>query len=143
MSPEQLYPWLEPYWLQIKSLKNQNRLPHALMLKSIDGLGAEQLAKVTGSALLCQNPTEAGLACGECRDCKLVYAGTHPDFHLITIPEDKNSIGVNQIRSLVKLCRERPHQGGFRIVIIDPGAAACSEASDGIAMGVGGKPLLR
>ena len=104
-----VYPWLDSYWQNIQSLIRQSRLPHAIMLKGADGLGIEQLATSIASSLLCHHPEVSGYSCGKCSDCKLVQAGTHPDFHKITVLEGKKQIGVEQIRDLVKVCSERPH----------------------------------
>jgi len=127
-----LYPWLENYWQQVQSLIKQSRLPHAIMLRSIDGLGIERLAYNIGSSLLCQDPDQQGHACGQCSDCQLIVAGTHPDFHQITLLEDKKQISVDQIRELVKVCLERPHQGGYRVVIIDPCVAMNTAAANAL-----------
>ncbi|PCJ50530.1 MAG: hypothetical protein COA74_01750 [Gammaproteobacteria bacterium] len=120
MQTEPLYPWLRSYWQRIQSLKEQSRLPHALMLRGDQGLGINDLALSIGHSMLCKTPTEAGFACGSCSDCLLIAASTHPDLHKITIPEDKKLIGVDQIRQLVKVCIERPHQGGYRVAVITP-----------------------
>jgi len=132
MSDNKLYPWLEPYWLQIQSLQKQSRLPHALMLRSISGLGVEELANTIGSALLCKTPTENGYPCLDCADCNLLKAGTHPDFHFISILEKKSAILVEQIRDLVDVCRERPHQGGYRVAIVDPSEAMNIKATNAL-----------
>ena len=116
----ELYPWLNDKWLQIQSLRSQSRLPHALMIRGVDGLGLSQLATTIGTSLLCQTPSNEGYACGHCSDCHLIEAGTHPDLHQYTVPEDKKYISVEQIRTLVNVCVERPHQGGYRVAIIDP-----------------------
>lgn len=123
MASDALYPWLNKHWQQLQSLKQQDRLPHALMLRGISGLGIRKLAQQLAHALLCQSPTESGYACGQCSDCQLIKAKTHPDLHYITVAEDKKQISVDQIRSLVNVCIERPHQGGYRLVVIDPSEA--------------------
>ena len=69
MSNNTLHPWLEKYWQQVLSLKEQARLPHALMLRGTDGLGIEQLASVIGNSLLCKERTTEGFSCGHCSDC--------------------------------------------------------------------------
>ncbi len=132
MSNNTLHPWLEKYWQQVLSLKEQARLPHALMLRGADGLGIGQLASVIGTSLLCKEPTTEGFNCGHCSDCRLVAAGTHPDYHLVTVAEDKKLISVDQIRALVKVCMERPHQGGYRIVVIDPCASMNISAANAL-----------
>ncbi|MCP4594174.1 MAG: DNA polymerase III subunit delta' [bacterium] len=76
------------------------RLPHAYLFHGPDGVGKEMAAERLARILLCAQPrtiqksereTE-GLggdvnpvrdACGECRDCVLVQAATHPDLHLV------------------------------------------------------------
>jgi len=102
------------------------------MLKSIAGLGIEQLAYTIGSALLCQHPDVDGFACKQCVPCKLFVAGTHPDFHILNIPETKKFIIVDQIRDMVDVCRERPHQGGYRVFIINPAEAMTIKATNAL-----------
>ncbi|MFT5520028.1 MAG: DNA polymerase-3 subunit delta' [Enterobacterales bacterium] len=132
MQTNQLYPWLNSYWQQIQSLKSQSRLPHALMLRGDKGLGIDSLAMEIGKSMLCKNPTVEGFACGNCSDCKLIAASTHPDLHNITIAEDKKLIVVDQIRSLVSVCIERPHQGGYRVAIITPCNAMNAAAANAL-----------
>lgn len=132
MLNNQLYPWLERYWQQIQSLIKQSRLPHALMLRGVDGLGLELFARIIGSSLLCKSPTNDGYSCGLCSDCKLVEAGTHPDLHTLTVADDKKLISIDQVRGLVKVCMERPHQGGYRIAIIDPCTAMNTAAANAL-----------
>ena len=74
------------------------RLPHAHLFHGPDGVGKEMLAGRLARVLLCERPVRperapleelAGFdgslldACGECQDCVLARAGTHPDLHLI------------------------------------------------------------
>jgi len=77
---------------------SSGRLPHAYLFHGPDGVGKEMMADRLAGILLCARPVHpqgspieelAGFdgalcdACGECQDCVLVRAGTHPDLHLI------------------------------------------------------------
>ena len=74
------------------------RMAHAFLFAGPAGVGRRTTAIALGRTLLCERPAEApnngrfeGLskdaalrqACGACRSCKLVAAGSHPDFHLV------------------------------------------------------------
>jgi len=127
-----LYPWLQDDWQQLQSMRQQSRLPHAIMLMGTDGLGKNQLATLFSSALLCKTPTDDGFACDHCSDCQLIAATTHPDFHHIKVLDDKKQISVTQIRELVDVCTERPHQGGYRIALISPCEAMNPSAANAL-----------
>ncbi len=74
------------------------RMPHAYLFAGPEGVGKEMLAHALAQTLLCESPVRRAMpetiaeavpggqgadACGECQDCRLVGAGTHPDLFLI------------------------------------------------------------
>jgi len=74
------------------------RLPHAYLFHGPVGVGKELFAVGLAELLLCSQPGELKLAesqvpevglpvlrqgCGDCDDCRLVKAGTHPDLHMV------------------------------------------------------------
>ena len=75
-----------------------NRMPHAYIFHGPPGVGKGMMALRLTRLLLCDRPVSiespigegdgAGIAwrdaCGRCRNCELVEAGTHPDLHLIS-----------------------------------------------------------
>jgi len=75
-----------------------NRMPHAYIFHGPPGVGKGMMALRLARLLLCDEPAPieppAGVgvgtaiawrdACGRCRNCELVEAGTHPDLHLIS-----------------------------------------------------------
>ncbi len=80
----------------IQRALNSRRVPHAYLFVGPEGVGKEMLALRLARALLCEAPIcrpvpevfpdmpiEGHDACGQCPDCRLVEAGTHPDLHLI------------------------------------------------------------
>ena len=74
-----IYPWQQSNWSQFLSMRQRQRLPHAILLSGDIGLGKNALAEEMVVSLLCLNQQEAGHACGQCHSCQLFIAGTHPD----------------------------------------------------------------
>jgi DNA polymerase-3 subunit delta' len=115
-----LLPWHRPVWEQIRRLRQAERLPHALLLCGIAGMGKDRFACLLGHALLCEAPAGEGLPCGGCRSCLLTLAGTHPDLHRCEPEEDKTVISVDQIREIGRFLELKSHYGRHKIVIISP-----------------------
>ena len=59
------------------------RRPHAFIFAGPIGIGRRTTAEALAGALLCSQPADASEteACGDCDDCRMMTAGTHPDFH--------------------------------------------------------------
>lgn len=119
---EAVLPWQEPLWRRLRETACQGRLPHALLISGMRGLGKRQLAECLGRSLLCVAPGPDGVACGECRACRLCGAGNHPDLRLVTPEADAKSeeIRVDSIRALIEAGALTAHDGGYRTLIIDP-----------------------
>jgi DNA polymerase-3 subunit delta' len=115
-----LLPWQRPVWEQVWQLRQTERLPHALLLCGIAGMGKDHFARLLGHALLCEATTEEGLPCGTCRSCLLTLAGTHPDLHRCEPEEDKTFINVDQIREIGRFLELKSHYGRHKIVVITP-----------------------
>lgn len=65
------------------SLKNEGRLPHALLLTGEDGGEALPLAMVLARQILCEHPDQNGLPCGVCSDCRMIDGLEHPDLTFV------------------------------------------------------------
>lgn len=127
MSP--LYPWLtQPSEALLQQL-SVGRLPHALLFLGAKGLGKSNLLTWLAERLLCQQPSAAG-ACGGCKSCQLLNAGTHPD--LVRVETDKASIGVELIRQAIQALSETAHQQGARVVIIEQAQLMTESAANAL-----------
>jgi len=69
-------------------------------------------------ALVCERAPLEG--CGECGPCSKVEAGSHPDFLTIALEEEKRDIVIAQVRDIIVRCGYRPHEAGYRLVVVDP-----------------------
>lgn len=59
-----------------------DRLPHGLIFAGPVGVGKATTARALGQLFLCEKPDDV-TPCGVCASCKLLDAGTHPDFHVV------------------------------------------------------------
>ena len=80
-----IYPWQQALWSQ---LGGRAQHAHAYLLYGPAGIGKRALAEHWAAQLLCQRPAAAG-ACGECKACQLLAAGTHPDYFVLEPEEAK------------------------------------------------------
>ncbi|GGA86908.1 DNA polymerase III subunit delta' [Neiella marina] len=109
-------PWLEASKQRLLDQIAQQRLPHALLFSGPNGIGKWQLMRWLSDRLLCASPNAEG-ACGQCRSCLLIAAGSHPD--LLILEAEKNTIGVDLVRQAIATLSETAHQQGARVVLIN------------------------
>ena len=115
-----LFPWLEPYRLTIATAVAQGRLPHALLLTGLTGVGKGVLAEAIARQLLCEAATLEAGPCGRCAACAQINAGSHPDYIKVQLEEDASVIKVDQIRWLAEKLAFSSHQGGYKVAVLDP-----------------------
>jgi DNA polymerase-3 subunit delta' len=130
-APQEILPWQTLPWQQLWQAQCQARLPHAVLLIGADGIGKSQFAYAVANTVLCHQPAENGAWCGQCHDCHMVRAKSHPDLMLI-IPEEGKKISVDQIRHLVKNVYETTLRGGYRVIIIHPATAMNANAANAL-----------
>ena len=110
------YPWQDSLWQQ---LAGRAQHAHAYLLHGPAGIGKRALAERLMASLLCQRPTALG-ACGECKSCLLLKAGSHPDNYILEPEEADKAIKVDQVRDLVSFVVQTAQLGGRKVVLIEP-----------------------
>ncbi len=61
-----------------------DRLPHGMIFAGPNGVGKGSTAQALATLFLCEHPDrQTAQACGHCQSCRLIAAGTHPDFTII------------------------------------------------------------
>lgn len=121
------YPWLNPVYRQLATAWLSGQGHHALLLYGIAGTGTDELAYALTRLRMCQRP-EGIKSCGECHSCKLMLAGTHPDFYLLQPEKGKNSLGVDAVRTITEKLYDRSQLSGAKLVHI-PQAELLTEAA--------------
>ncbi|MGH8398740.1 MAG: DNA polymerase III subunit delta' [Gammaproteobacteria bacterium] len=124
-------PWQEEIWQRTGAWLASGKLPHALMITGPVGTGKELFAQAFAALVLCRHP-ESGCACGQCSSCHQFRAGAHPDYHYVTIPEDKSGILVDQIRELARMLALTSQHGGRKIAVLSPADAMNTNAANSL-----------
>lgn len=110
------YPWQDTLWQQ---MAGRAQHAHAYLLHGPAGIGKRALAERLMARLLCQKPV--GLdACGQCKSCLLLVAGSHPDNYVLEPEEADKGIKVDQVRDLVSFIVQTAQMGGRKVVLIEP-----------------------
>jgi DNA polymerase-3 subunit delta' len=129
--------WCRSQWNVLAARAANGTLPHALLLCGPAGLGKRALTEAFVRARLCELPRD-GNACGNCRTCKLLAAGTHPDRVLVTLEENpkthkmRTEIVVDQIRGLSSRLAMSSQLGSWQIAVIDPADAMNAAAQNAL-----------
>ncbi|HEK4018113.1 DNA polymerase III subunit delta' [Pseudomonas aeruginosa] len=123
-----IYPWQQALWSQ---LGGRAQHAHAYLLYGPAGIGKRALAEHWATQLLCQRPAAAG-ACGECKACQLLAAGTHPDYFVLEPEEAEKPIRVDQVRDLVGFVVQTAQLGGRKVVLLEPAEAMNVNAANAL-----------
>ena len=120
-----LAPWLAGSWPGLARALAQQRLHHALLLAAPAGFGKRGLAVALAGAALCTARAPEALACGSCRACVLLAAGSHPDLVRVGLElrddgKPRTEVTVDQLRALTQRLALSSQFGGLQVAIIDP-----------------------
>ncbi|MHC6224719.1 DNA polymerase III subunit delta' [Pseudomonas sp. X10] len=122
------FPWQQALWQQ---LAGRSQHAHAYLLHGPQGIGKRALAERLMARLLCLQPQ--GLdACGQCKSCLLLKAGSHPDNFILEPEEADKPIKIDQVRDLVSFVVQTAQQGGRKVVLIEPVEAMNINASNAL-----------
>jgi DNA polymerase III subunit delta' len=113
-----IYPWLTEHWSFFLRCLEQGRLAHALMVEGPAGSGKNALATAMVAKLLCSEQLPE--ACKQCRSCKLLAGGAHPDRFEIQPEEDSDVIKVDQVRALIASLDLTPWISARKVACIHP-----------------------
>lgn len=114
-------PWLASARAAIASAEAGGRLPHALLIQGIAGLGKAALAEWIARYALCEAP--GADACGVCPSCRWVAAGNHPDLMRVGVEEDKKQIAVDSVRAMITALTLKSYRGRRKVALLQPADA--------------------
>ena len=90
---------------------------HAYLFAGPPGLGRRSLALRFAQALNCETPTEAGIPCGQCRDCRQIAAMQYADLTIVQAEAEGGTLKVDQIREARRTLTLKPYQAKYRFAL--------------------------
>lgn len=97
----------------IKRAYKSGKMAHAYIIYGPDGTGKSVLANYMASILLCKGKDKP---CGVCEACRKIIQGVHPD--VVVAEPAKKSMGIDEIRDIIKEIRLKPYEGSCKAIII-------------------------
>lgn len=128
---KQALPWHTVQWSDWLRQIEAKRLPHAVLINGLPGLGKRHLAELFSQAVLCKGDNHQR-PCGRCKSCQLLIANSHPDLRTIEPEEPGKAIKIAQIRDLVRFLSGTAQQGGWKCVIVEPADAMNNHAANAL-----------
>jgi DNA polymerase III subunit delta' len=99
-----------------KHIINETRR-HAYLFAGPPGLGRRTLALRFAQALNCPTPIDAGIPCGQCRDCKQIAAMQHADLTVVQAEAEGGILKVDKIREARRTLNFKPYQAKYRVAL--------------------------
>ena len=106
-------------------------MPHALLAAGPEGIGKQHFLRALAASLLCDQPS-AGLACGACRACDLMQAGSHPDLLVVETEEKSRVIKIDQVRALIDFARKTPGIASRKLILLGPAEVMNANAANAL-----------
>jgi DNA polymerase-3 subunit delta' len=113
----------------LRQLAERGRIPHALLLTGMTGIGKVALAREFAKLVNCLQPAD-GDVCDGCAACHKIDSGHHPD--VLWLAPDGQFIKIEQIRSMQGRLRFRPFEGKNRVIIIQDAQQLREEAGNAL-----------
>jgi len=109
---------------EIINLFNSNKLPNKILFSGPKGSGKSTLAyHIINYIFSTQENHPYNIGLNQIDDSnysfKLINNGTHPNFHLIDLLEDKNNIEISQIRKMIDYANKSTFNNRPRFILID------------------------
>jgi DNA polymerase-3 subunit delta' len=103
------------------------RTPHAVLFVGPGSVGKTTLALDLAAGLLCNDPDPGARPCRDCRGCRQVASGNHPDLHRLAPEGPGGQIRIGKasdpeqgtVRHIIGELSLLPVEGGARVVIVE------------------------
>ena len=89
-------------------------MTHAWLVTGPPGSGRSNAARAFAAALQCTGPVPG---CGQCKPCRDVMAGSHPD--VVRLATEKLIITMEEVKALIGEAQRRPWTGRWRVILVE------------------------
>ncbi len=117
-------PWLDAATDNWLASQDNDRLPHAVLVTGPPGCGKRRLAEWMLAKKLTSNASQRPVFA----DDKL----EHADLHRLSVPEDKTTIGVDQVRELIRSLTLTSYEGRGKAAVVEPANLMTRSAANGL-----------
>ena len=97
-------------------LLGQERVGHAMLFEGPEGVGKTTIAMAVAASLACLTPTAEGDACNDCRSCRALERGEHPD--VARLERQGREIKIDQVRTATARLRYDPLVGRAKVLLV-------------------------
>lgn len=115
----------------LKRTLEKNRFSHAYIFLGPRGVGRKLTALNFAKALNCYGEAQER-PCDRCASCKKINSFNHPDVLCLKPEKDGASLGIDEIRALIKDIGFKPYEGRTKVYIIDDAHAMKHEAQNAL-----------
>ena len=95
--------------------QRDGRFPHGILLEGEEGSGRKTFARLIAAAALCEGENPP---CGQCRQCRKIFKGIHPDVQMIAPEPGKKSFQKEQIERLRADAWVKPNEAPRKVYIL-------------------------
>jgi len=123
----------------------RSRLHHGWLLHGATGIGKRMLAGALAADYLCERnrgTEQARSACGECHACRMMEAGSHPDFLLVERQWDdkkkrlKRDVSIDQVRDMLGFLSLSGSESARRVALIADAGRLNTQAANAMLKGL-------
>jgi DNA polymerase-3 subunit delta' len=111
----------------LRAAASGHAMSHAFLFTGPPGSGRSNAALAFAAALECE---EEPPGCGTCHSCHTVLAGTHAD--VTVVRTDKLSIGVDEVRDLVRRSALAPVGRRWQVLIVEDADRLTDQAANAL-----------
>jgi DNA polymerase-3 subunit delta' len=123
--------WSDPIAIQrLRDTVRDGRIGHAYLFSGPQGVGKRELARAFSQTLCCTqpDPDDRSLPCGQCRACRNVMRGAHPDVEVFSLESqaflgDKaarsTTLNIDTVRRLRSAATLFPLESKRRVLVVD------------------------
>lgn len=98
---------------ELRQMKQNHHLPHALLLHGPQGCGKKLIAEWFAMLVMCEQTTDA--PCGVCKNCRLIRSHAHPDITIAEHSGKRGGFSVETVREIRADAAILPNNGDMRI----------------------------